>query len=65
MSSLHKESACQTTKRLVEKRLHFQFVLFTCAHQVHIYFINSVNKLKSKLMLVRTSTICVTQRLSY
>lgn len=65
ISSLHKESACQTTERLIENQLHFQFVPFTCAHQIHIYFSNSVKKLKSKIMLVQTPTIYVTHWLSH
>lgn len=55
---LHKESACQTTGRLIEEQLQLQCV---CACHVCIYFSNSVRKLKSKMMLVWTPAIYVTQ----
>lgn len=58
---LHKESACQTTGRLIEEQLQLQCVPRPCACQVRIYFSNSVRNLKSKMMLVWTPAIYVTQ----
>lgn len=47
---LHKDSACQTTRETDREASAVPL----CAYQIHIYFRNSVKKLKSKMMLVWT-----------